>query len=65
MHCCERCGKETDVTMTSPLDGKEICHACYEEESSRHEEQEEETVGVGADPTGIGRLWRDGINYYR
>jgi len=65
MHCCERCGKETDVTMSSPWDGKEICHACYEEESTRRKEQEEEVAAVGCDPTGIGRLWRDGINYYR
>jgi hypothetical protein len=67
MHPCDRCGKETEVTMASPLDAKEICHACYQEERSRQEEELEEVAvgGGGCDPTGIGRLWRDGINFYR
>ncbi len=63
MNICDRCAQETDVTMTSPLDGKEICHACFEEEKEQYEQPEE--VGVVRDPSGIGPLWRDGINYYR
>ncbi|MBI4466475.1 MAG: hypothetical protein HY656_03485 [Acidobacteria bacterium] len=67
---CDRCGKPTPVTHSSPLNRDQLCEACLEEERKNFcfndadgdegELSERDETVVGAAGPG-----KDGINFYR